>query len=72
MLPDGTYEVFVVDAEAREPGDRLHLELTILAGEHKGEIVAMQADGLGVGELDALGRPGTLIVVAGSPSLTLE
>ena len=72
MLPDGTYDVFVVDAEATGPGDRLHLDLTILAGEHKGEIVSMQADGLGVDELDALGRPGTLVVEAGRPSLTLE
>jgi hypothetical protein len=72
MLPDGTYEVFVVDAEAVGPGDGLALELTILDGEHKGEIVALRTEDLGVDELDALGRPGTLTVTGGEPSVTLE
>ncbi len=71
MLPDGTYDVFVVDAEAVEPTG-LRLDLTILAGEHKGELVSMRADGLGVGELAALGLPGTLTVTSGEPSLVLE
>ena len=68
MLPDGTYDVFVVDAEAGEPAGALLLELTILAGDHKGEVVSMRADGLGVDELGALGTPGTLTVEAGEPS----
>lgn len=72
MLPDGTYDVFVVDVEAEGPGDRLRLDLTILAGDQKGEVVSMRADGLGVGELDALGTPGTLTVAGGEPSLVLE
>lgn len=72
MLPDGTYDVFVVDAEAEGPGDRLRLDLTILAGEQRGEVVSMRADGLGVNELDALGTPGTLTVAGGEPSLVLE
>ena len=72
MLPDGTYDVFVVDAEAIGTGDRLRLDLTILAGDQKGEVVTMQAEGLGVDELDALGTPGTLTVVDGQPRLVLE
>ena len=72
MLPDGTYDVFVVDAQAIGPGDRLRLDLTILAGEQRGEVVTMQAEGLGVDELDALGTPGTLTVAGGQPSLVLE
>lgn len=72
MLPDGTYDVFVVDAEAEGPGDRLRLDLTILAGDQKGEVVSMRADGLGISELDALGTPGTLTVAGGEPSLVLE
>jgi hypothetical protein len=70
MLPDGTYDVFVVDAEA--DGTTLRLDLTILAGEQKGEMVSMQAQGLDVSEVDALGTPGTLTVVGGEPSLALE
>jgi len=72
MLPDGTYDVFVVDAEASGTGDRLRLDLTILGGERKGDVVSMQADGLGVTDLDALGTPGTLTVSGGEPSLVLE
>ena len=71
MLPDGTYDVFVVDAEADGAGG-LRLDLTILAGEQKGEVVTMRATGLAVDELEALGTPGTLTVAAGEPSLALE
>jgi hypothetical protein len=70
MLPDGTYDVFVVDAEADGPA--LRLDLTILAGVHKGEMVSLRAEGLGLGELDALGTPGTMVVKAGEPSIVLE
>ena len=72
MLPDGAYDVFVVDAEAAGPAGALQLDLTILGGEHKGEVVSMRAEGLGVDDLDALGRPGTLTVTSGEPSLVLE
>ncbi len=72
MLPDGTYDVFVVDAAADGEGGALRLDLTILAGEHKGELVSTRAEGLGVGEVDALGMPGTLTVRGGDPSLRLE
>lgn len=72
MLPDGTYDVFVVDAAATGPGDRLRLDLTIISGERRGEMVTMESSGLGVGELDALGMPGTLTVTSGEPSLVLE
>ena len=71
MLADGTYDVFVVDATADGP-EALHLEVTVLAGEHKGEVVALRAGGLGVDELDALGMPGTLTVEGGEPALVLE
>jgi hypothetical protein len=72
MLPDGTYDVFVVDATELEPGGALRLDLTILAGEQKGEMVSMRAAGLGVDELSVLGTPGTLTVADGEPTLVLE
>ena len=71
MLPDGTFDVFVVDAAADGP-DGLRLEVTILAGEQKGEIVSVHGNGLGIDELDALGLPGTLTVEGGEPTLLLE
>jgi len=71
MLPDGTYDVFVVDAEETGDGATSSVELTVLAGEHKGEVVRLggrfERDAL-----DLLGTPGTLVVAGGVPTLTLE
>jgi len=73
VLEDGTYDVFVVDAAPLE-GDAggLRLDVTILDGPHKGEVVSVNAAGLRVDELDALGTPGTLTVAGGEPSIVLE
>lgn len=72
MLPDGTYDIFVVDAEAgAEPG-AMRLDVTVLDGAHKGEVVSVHATGFDVDEVDALGTPGTLTVRDGTPSLVLE
>ena len=71
MLPDGTYDVFVVDA-ARVGLSALRIEVTILAGEQKGEVVSVRAEGLAIDELEALGLPGTLTIVDGEPTLVLE
>ena len=70
MLPDGTYDAFVVDASVE--GDRTSVELTILAGEHKGEVVSVTAVGLGRDELDLLGLPATLTVENGVPSIVID
>jgi hypothetical protein len=72
MLPDGDYDVFVVDAEADGTTGALRLDLTILAGDRKGEMVSMHATGLGADELEVLGTPGTLTVRGGEPRLALE
>lgn len=71
MLADGTYDVVVVDAEARDDGS-LHLEVTILAGEHKGELVSVAAAGLTRDPLELLAVPGTLTVADGAPDLAIE
>ncbi|MFZ6004741.1 MAG: hypothetical protein ACOYXM_12520 [Actinomycetota bacterium] len=83
MLGDGTYDVIVVDAEPladeAEPvagGAGVHsamrLDLTILGGPHKGEVVSMRAVGLDIDEIDALGLPGTLTVQEGEPTVALD
>lgn len=71
MLADGTYDVIVVDAESGDDGD-LRLDVTILAGPHKGEVVSLRAANLAIDELDALGTPGTLTVRDGAPSIVLD
>lgn len=70
MLADGTYDVIVVDADRDGPAVRL--DVTILGGPHKGEVVSVRAEGLGVDPLDCLGLPGTLAVADGAPTVRLE
>lgn len=72
MLEDGTYDVMVVDAEPTGDDDGLRLDITVLAGAHKGEVVTITATGLGVWDVDALGMPGTLTVSAGEPSFVID
>ena len=71
MLDDGTYDVVVVDADDDAEGV-VHVEVTILAGERKGEVVSVAASGLDRDPLDLLAAPGTLTVSDGSPSLVIE
>jgi hypothetical protein len=70
-LPDGRYDAFVVDATELHPG-RMALELTIVAGEHKGEVVEIAAVGLAGSEIDLLGMPATLTVVGGEPRVEID
>lgn len=69
-LPDGEYDAFVVDATTDDGA--LALEITIVSGAHKGDVVAMRAPGLDVDEIELLGMPGTLRVVDGAPHFTVE
>lgn len=71
MLPDGSYDAIVVDAETTGEG-ATRLELTVLAGDHKGEVVAVTAHGLPGDAVDLLGIPATLTVADGEPNVTLE
>ena len=70
MLEDGTYDAFIVDVTP--VGDALHLDLTILAGAHKGEVVSVTAVGLEVDELEALGMPATITVTDGEPAVAID
>lgn len=74
MLDDGTYDAFVVDARVEGAGtERLvHLELTIIAGERKGEVVDITARGLRGDELDLLGMPATITVAGGEPRVRID
>ena len=69
-LPDGAYDVLVVDATA--DGDARALEIRIISGEHKGDVVALRAQGMDVDELDLLGMPGTLHVDGGVPRFVVD
>ena len=74
MLPDGRYDAVVVDAAPSAPDapDTIAIDLAVLAGEHKGEMVTVEASGLDRDPLDLLAVPATLTVVDGRPTLALE
>jgi hypothetical protein len=70
QLGDGMYDVLVVDAT--DEGTAIAIEITIISGEHKGDVVAIRATGLEGDELDLLGMPGTLHVEDGVPRFVVE
>jgi hypothetical protein len=77
-LPDGAYDVIVVDAEDTDDGD-VRIELTITMGPHIGRVVALRGRHVDLGERGAsfdplalLGIPGTLRVRGGQPAFRPE
>lgn len=70
-LPDGAYDAIVVDAHDRDDGT-VTLELTVLAGPHKGEVVEVRGPAGGGDAIEVLGVPATLTVAGGHPSVVLE
>jgi hypothetical protein len=75
VIPDGTYDAFVVDAEAGLADDgtgHMHLDLTILSGEQKGNLVSLTATGLPGTEIDLMGMPATLTVSDGVPTVRID
>ena len=71
-LADGTYDALVVDASTGDDGS-IRVEITIVAGPAKGEVVSLRTVDLGdTDPLDLLGVPATLTVRGGVPSLRLD
>jgi hypothetical protein len=80
MLPDGTYDAIVIEAEALEDSD-IRLELAITLGPHIGRVIALRGrhvdarkrpQALRRDPFDLLGIPGTLIVGDGVPTFRPE
>jgi hypothetical protein len=71
MLDDGMYDGIVVDAEDDGSG-RVRLDITILGGPRKGEVVVLHAAGLAGDPLDRLGMPVTLSVAGGEPRVQFD
>lgn len=70
-LPDGTYDAIVVDADSRPDGGA-HLELAVLAGEHKGRVLGMSGPAGDRDPVELLGVPATITVEGGTPRVRLE
>lgn len=75
LLPDGTYDAFVVDVIHETDGaGRLHthVEITVVAGEAKGIVLQVATDA-SIGSFEELvGMPATLVIEDGSPSITID
>ena len=69
-LPDGTYDAFVIDAS--DDRDGRHLELTIVSGERKGEVVAITSTDTDGTDLDLIGLPATVVVRDGVPNVVID
>jgi hypothetical protein len=70
VLADGTYDAIVVDAERDEDGIRL--ELTIIAGPNRGDVVAVRTTTLTMDPVNSLGIPARIVVSNNNPRVELE
>lgn len=69
-LPDGVYEVQVLDAEDRPDGS-IDVEVTITSGPRAGETTSVHVAALDLSSFEALGLSGVLRVAGGVPTLEL-
>lgn len=73
VLPDGSYDVLVVNTSRHGDDGSLGVEVAIVAGPAKGQVVSLRTTDLtGTEPLDLLALPATLTVRSGEPTLQLE
>lgn len=70
-LPDGQYDVLIVDAQEID-ASTTHLDLVIVSGASRGEVVGVRAANLARDPVDLMGLPATLIVDAGAPRVVVD
>lgn len=71
-LPDGSYDALVVDVAPLPEGRGARLELALLDGAQKGEVVLVRSPGLDPDDLTVLGTGARVTVVAGIPGVRLD
>lgn len=70
-LPNGIYDIFVIDVEELDDGS-VRYELAVTAGDYKGDVIAVRASHARHDALACIGLPGTLRVVDGVPRVELD
>lgn len=70
-MPDGRYDVFIVDAETIDETS-MRVELAMVTGDAKGDVFAIRGPLLADDPVELLGLPGTLIVADGVPRLQVD
>ena len=71
MLPDGVYDGVVIDVDTGPDGE-IALDLTVVAGAHKGDVVTVRASGLSDDPIELMGLPVTLSVSEGRPRVRVD
>ena len=71
-LEDGSYDVMIIDSDITEIKGRYHIDVTVLGGPNKGDVLSLTARDLTDDPIDLLGLPATLIVRDGTPDLVIE
>jgi len=66
MLDDGTYDVIIIDANARDDG-AIAMDVAVSSGARRGDVVTIIATGLTRDAIDLLAMPATLIIEGGTP-----
>ena len=70
-MPDGRYDVFIVDAETIDDAT-MRVEIAMVTGDDKGDVIAIRGPHLADDPLQLLGLPGTLVVEDGVPRLQVD
>ncbi|HEY1634117.1 MAG TPA: hypothetical protein VGF64_05120 [Acidimicrobiales bacterium] len=70
-LPDGTYDVMIVDVE-RDEQQHVRIDVVLTAGSHRGEVVSLRASSMRRDPLGLMGLPARLEVKNGTPDLKID
>ena len=70
-LPDGVYDVMIVDVDVGEH-EQVRIDVVLTAGSHRGEVVSLRASSMQRDPLGLLGLPAQLEVKDGTPALKLD
>jgi hypothetical protein len=72
VLADGSYEALVIDADGDGDADTIHLSITIISGDARGEVVEVRAAQLQYDPLDLLAMPCILTITDGEPKVVFD
>jgi hypothetical protein len=70
-LPDGAYDVMIVDVEAGEER-QVRIDVVITVGPHRGEVVSLRTAAMQRDPLGLMGLPACLRVHDGTPDLEID
>ena len=70
-MPDGRYDVFIIDAEIIDEST-MRIELMMVTGDDKGNVFALRGPMLADDPIEVIGLPATMNVTDGVPSVTVD